>query len=116
MVSSRLTRLLLCIYLVCIDFSVGEGDDARVGPEIGEYFEEIGFYQSIKATRQYSLQSKYQAIEIYESAYYGKILALDGVLQLTERDADAYNEMMSHIPLFQHANPKRVLVLGGGDG
>ena len=40
----------------------------------------------------------------------------DGVLQLTERDANAYNEMLSHIPLFQHSRPRRVLVLGGGDG
>jgi spermidine synthase len=41
---------------------------------------------------------------------------LRSVLQLTERDADAYNEMMTHVPMFQHKNPKRVLVIGGGDG
>ena len=44
------------------------------------------------------------------------MLVLDGVLQLTEKDANAYNEMLAHIPLFQHPNPKQVLVVGGGDG
>jgi len=43
-------------------------------------------------------------------------LVLDGVLQLTERDADSYNEMMTHPAMFAHPSPKRVLVIGGGDG
>lgn len=41
---------------------------------------------------------------------------LDGVIQVTERDEFAYQEMMSHIPLFSHPNPEKVLVIGGGDG
>ena len=51
-----------------------------------------------------------------EAIHYGKVLLLDGVVQLTERDANSYNEMMAHIPLFQHENPMRVLIIGGGDG
>lgn len=50
------------------------------------------------------------------SKHYGKILMLDGVIQLTEKDADSYNEMMTHPAMFSHPNPKRVLVIGGGDG
>jgi spermidine synthase len=38
------------------------------------------------------------------------------VIQITERDGDSYNEMMAHIPMFLHPNPKRVLIVGGGDG
>jgi spermidine synthase len=38
------------------------------------------------------------------------------VIQITERDGDSYNEMMAHIPMFLHPNPKRVLIIGGGDG
>lgn len=86
---------------------------------LGEQIEETGFFQSIRLEGQKPLlrkQSKYQLIEVHKSSYYGKILVLDGVVQLTERDGDAYNEMMAHIPLFQHPNPKRVLVIGGGDG
>ena len=41
---------------------------------------------------------------------------MDDVIQITERDGDSYNEMMAHIPMFLHPNPKRVLIVGGGDG
>ena len=88
-------------------------------PEVGELIEETGFYQSIRLVNErpvYRKQSKYQLIEVVRSPFYGKILVLDGVVQLTECDADSYNEMMAHIPMFQHPNPKRVLVIGGGDG
>jgi spermidine synthase len=86
---------------------------------INEYDAETGFTQSIVVSAQspiYQKQSAYQSIEVHESHHFGKILVLDGVTQLTERDGDSYNEMMAHMPLFQHPNPKRVLVLGGGDG
>merc|ERR1712038_171467 len=48
--------------------------------------------------------------------YYGKVLILDGVVQLTEKDGDSYNEMMVHPAMFSHPLPKRVLIIGGGDG
>lgn len=86
---------------------------------IGELEPSIGFYQAIELVENsllYAKQSKYQAIEVHQTKFYGKMLVLDGVIQLTERDADSYNEMMAHVPMFQHANPKRVLVVGGGDG
>lgn len=86
---------------------------------IGELEPSIGFYQSIEMVENsliFAKQSKYQEIEVHQSKFFGKMLVLDGVIQLTERDADSYNEMMAHIPMFQHANPKRVLVVGGGDG
>ena len=86
---------------------------------ISEHDEETGFTQSIRvksASPIYTKQSKYQFIEVHDSDHFGKILILDGVTQLTERDGDSYNEMMAHVPLFQHPNPKRVLILGGGDG
>ena len=88
-------------------------------PELGDLMEETGFYQSLRLKGSepiFRKQSKFQMIEVVESLYYGKVLVLDGVLQLTERDADSYNEMMAHVPMFQHRNPKRVLVIGGGDG
>lgn len=86
---------------------------------IGELEPSIGFYQAIEMVENsllYATQSKYQAIEVHQTKFFGKMLVLDGVIQLTERDADSYNEMMAHVPMFQHANPKRVLVVGGGDG
>jgi hypothetical protein len=86
---------------------------------IGELEPSIGFYQAIEMVENsllFAKQSKYQAIEVHQSKFFGKMLVLDGVIQLTERDADSYNEMMAHVPMFQHNNPERVLVIGGGDG
>lgn len=85
----------------------------------GEYISETGFYQSIALNNQEPIietRSKYQDISVVESDYYGKILVLDGVVQLTELDANSYNEMMAHPAMFSHPSPKRVLVIGGGDG
>ena len=64
----------------------------------------------------YRGKSKFQDILVFESSTYGKVLVLDGVIQLTERDEFAYQEMISHLPLFAHPEPKRVLIVGGGDG
>jgi spermidine synthase len=46
----------------------------------------------------------------------GKVLVIDGITMLTEFDEFAYHEMIAHIPLLTHSSPKRVLVIGGGDG
>lgn len=61
-------------------------------------------------------RSDFQDILVFESANHGKVLVLDGVIQVTERDEHAYQEMIAHIPLYAHPNPKKVLVIGGGDG
>ncbi|THU72735.1 hypothetical protein C4D60_Mb04t15320 [Musa balbisiana] len=50
------------------------------------------------------------------SSMYGKVLVLDGIVQLTERDECAYQEMIAHLPLCSIPSPKTVLVIGGGDG
>ncbi|RLN61069.1 hypothetical protein BBJ28_00007015 [Nothophytophthora sp. Chile5] len=61
-------------------------------------------------------KSNFQDVLVFKSATYGHVLVLDGVIQLTERDEFAYQEMIAHLPLFAHAQPKRVLIVGGGDG
>ena len=63
-----------------------------------------------------SEQSKFQTIDIVESSVFGKILLLDGHIQLTTFDERAYHESLVHIPLLTMSNPKRALVVGGGDG
>lgn len=55
-------------------------------------------------------------LAIFENKLFGKVLALDGIIQLTEKDEYAYHEMMVHVPLLTHPNPKSVLIVGGGDG
>lgn len=61
-------------------------------------------------------KTKFQHVQVFDSETYGRVLILDGVIQLTERDECAYQEMITHIPMFTHPNPKRVLIVGGGDG
>mmetsp|Transcript_67322 Transcript_67322/g.119951 ORF Transcript_67322/g.119951 Transcript_67322/m.119951 type:complete len:313 (+) Transcript_67322:48-986(+) len=61
-------------------------------------------------------KTKFQDLLVFESTDWGKVLVLDGVIQLTERDEMSYQEMMAHLPLFSHANPIDVLIIGGGDG
>lgn len=64
----------------------------------------------------YHGRSKFQDVLVFSSTNHGNVLVLDGVIQVTERDEFAYQEMMAHIPLFAHPNPEKVLVIGGGDG
>ena len=61
-------------------------------------------------------KSKYQDILLFKNPVFGTVLVLDGVIQLTEKDERIYNENIVHIPLTSHSNPKRVLLIGGGDG
>jgi spermidine synthase len=60
-------------------------------------------------------QSPYQRIEIYETESFGTLMTLDGLVMVTDRDNFVYHEMMSHPALFTHPDPKRVLIIGGGD-
>lgn len=69
-----------------------------------------------KAKRLASVRSNLQLIEVYSSPDFGRILVIDGVVQLTERDEYIYHEMLAHVPLHIHARPERVLIIGGGDG
>lgn len=64
----------------------------------------------------YKGKSEYQEILVFESKAYGKVLVLDGIVQLTEKDECAYQEMIAHLPLCSIESPKNVLVVGGGDG
>lgn len=61
-------------------------------------------------------QTEFQDLLVFESEAYGNVLVLDGAVQATERDEFSYQEMITHLPMCAHHNPKRALVIGGGDG
>lgn len=61
-------------------------------------------------------RTDFQDLLVFKSTHWGTVLVLDGVIQLTERDECSYQEMMAHLPMFSHKNPKNVLIIGGGDG
>ena len=64
----------------------------------------------------FDAQSRFQKIEIIDTEEYGKLLALDGCVMVTDEDEFVYHEMISHPALSLHHNPRRVLIIGGGDG
>ena len=53
---------------------------------------------------------------IFENSQFGRVMALDGVIQTTESDEHVYHEMLTHVPLFAHGNAEQILIIGGGDG
>jgi spermidine synthase len=72
---------------------------------------------SIKIDRQLtSVKSGFQQIDVFDTPELGRILTIDGYLMMTEKDEFIYHEMIAHIPIFTHPNPKKVLIIGGGDG
>lgn len=62
------------------------------------------------------VQSDFQDIVIFESTSHGRVMVLDGVIQITERDEFVYQEMLTHVPLLAHGNATNVLIIGAGDG
>jgi spermidine synthase len=63
-----------------------------------------------------NVKSPYQDILLVDTGEYGRMMLLDGAIQITERDEFCYSEMMAHVALSSHPDPRRVLIVGGGDG
>ena len=61
-------------------------------------------------------RTAFQDLVIFDSPRFGRVLALDGIVQLTEADECVYHEMIAQVPLLAHGGARRVLVIGGGDG
>ena len=81
-----------------------------------ENFSYTGSAIGFRITRKLDeVQSPFQKIEMYESTDWGNIMTIDGAMMVTTRDNSFYHEMMAHAPLFTHANPKNVVIIGGGD-
>ncbi|GJN07675.1 hypothetical protein PR202_ga25523 [Eleusine coracana subsp. coracana] len=117
--------------------AAGAGEQAGISAVIPGWFSEIspmwpGEAHSLKVEKVlFQGKSDYQNVMVFQSSTYGKVLVLDGVIQVTERDECAYQEMITHLPLCSIKDPKKVkvidstsimakddqvLVIGGGDG
>ena len=62
------------------------------------------------------VQSPFQQITVFESQSHGRVMVLDGCIQITERDEFVYQEMLGHVPLLEHGSARKVLIIGAGDG
>jgi spermidine synthase len=79
-------------------------------------FDELGLrisYRADKVIRE--TRTGHQHLVLFEQPFFGKMLMLDGAVQITARDAFIYQEMMAHVPLFAHGRARDVLIIGGGD-
>ncbi len=80
-----------------------------------KHSEHVGI--TLKVTKTlFSGESEYQKLDIVETPEYGRMMLLDGLVMVTDRDEFIYHDMITHPALFTHPAPKRVLVIGGGDG
>ncbi|RMD81505.1 MAG: polyamine aminopropyltransferase [Candidatus Dadabacteria bacterium] len=100
---------------------IGAGDPA---PATAGFFDGDWYFEEDNGSSRIGMRvearlheevSPYQKITVYQSPFFGKILTLDDVIMLTERDEFVYHEMLVHVPLLAHPNPRSVLVIGGGD-
>ena len=64
----------------------------------------------------HEVKTDHQHLLIFKTVLFGRVLALDGIVQTTEKDEFIYHEMMSHVPIFAHGKAEKVLIVGGGDG
>jgi len=77
----------------------------------------LDFTSTFQVTRRlHEERTPYQHLEIYENPRFGRMLVLDGAVQTTEGDEFVYHEMLAHPALLTHPAPRRVLIIGGGDG
>ncbi len=79
------------------------------------YNEQTGLTVGLKK-KLFSKKSEYQLVEVFETDTWGNLMTIDGMVMLSERDEFVYHEMLSHVAMFTHPEPKRVLIIGGGDG
>jgi spermidine synthase len=79
-------------------------------------FDDLGFRLSFEAERVlYEMQTEHQHLVLFEQKFFGKVLMLDGAIQVTSKDEFVYHEMMTHVPILAHGNAREVLIVGGGD-
>ena len=111
---------------VNIDYLIKErqGTEAELQPEV-KFNRDVWFTDkdenialSLRHTGEllYRAKSEFQTVQILNSYAYGKMLTIDNLVMTTEKDEFIYHEMISHIAMQSHPNPKKVLVIGGGDG
>lgn len=79
------------------------------------YNEQTGLTVGIKNVL-FSEKTPYQKVEVFETDTWGNMMTIDGMVMLSEKDEFVYHEMLSHVGMFSHPEPRRVLIVGGGDG
>ena len=80
------------------------------------FLEPLGLRTSYRAERVlHEDRTRHHHLVLFKHKFLGKVLMLDGAIQITSRDEYVYQEMMAHVPLFAHGRARDVLIVGGGD-
>src|ERR1700742_4711249 len=75
-----------------------------------------GYAQSMEITQVLAdEQSQFQHIRIFDTVANGRVMTLDDIVQITDRDESAYADMLTHLPMFEHGKVRSVMIVGGGD-
>ena len=75
-----------------------------------------GYAQQMEITKMLADEkSQFQQIKIFDTVANGRVMTLDDIVQITDRDESAYADMLTHLPIFEHGNVERVMIVGGGD-
>lgn len=90
------------------------------GLQVGGWFKEK-LYKDVRQTYKvtdvlFHERSQHQDVVIFETPVYGRVLALDDIVQVTEKDEFVYHEMLTHVPILAHGRATDILIVGGGDG
>lgn len=83
---------------------------------VSDVWPDLGTAFSLRVTaRLHEEQTPFQRIAVYETTGFGRLMTIDGIVMLTDRDNFHYHEMLAHPALYSHPAPKRVVIIGGGD-
>lgn len=123
--SSKMTILLLLIIINIFQFGVLMRKLFLLSLSISIYLTASDYQESLHQGwgQYFQIEEKIfeektdlQHLVLFHSPIWGRVLALDGAIQTTEKDEFVYHEMLSHVPILAHGDVKSVLVVGGGDG
>ena len=75
-----------------------------------------GYAQQMEVTKVLADErSAFQQIRIFDTVANGRVMTLDDIVQITDRDESAYADMLTHLPMLEHGKVERVMIVGGGD-
>ena len=94
----------------------GEGPKQKRNVWFTDRDENIALSLRHRGSALFREESAYQKIEVLDTYAYGRMLACDNMVMCTEYDEYVYHEMIAHVPMLTHPDPRKVLVIGGGDG
>jgi len=99
-------------------FDRGASTELEASPDLWyyEYFQGMSAFGLRIKDMLHTETTPYQQIAVYDTFLNGKLLVIDGLVMLSEKDEFVYHEMIAHTAMQTMPHAKSALVIGGGDG